>query len=140
MPKLLDQGVFAVRGDGPLVTIATLSSPPPDVAPGARWKAFVSLASVGGGVGPVFHARLGLGGEITEANDAGLWAVDAAGMLRSVIREGDEIAGKRVKSIQALNAVNGLPGATRAFNSSQQMVWRAAFTDKTSAIVLTTLP
>jgi len=57
-----------------------------------------------------------------------------------VIREGDEIAGKRVKSIQALNAVNGLPGATRAFNSSQQMVWRAAFTDKTSAIVLTTLP
>jgi hypothetical protein len=139
-PQLRDRGVFAVRGDGPLVAIATLSGQPPDVAPGARWKTFVSLAAVGGGVGPVFHARLKLGGEITEANDAGLWAVDGNGVLRGVIREGDEIAGKRVKTIQALNAVKGLPGATRAFNSSQQMVWKATFTDKMSAIVLTTLP
>jgi len=105
-----------------------------------RWKTFVSLAAVGGGVGPVFHARLELGGEITQANDAGLWAVDGSGVLRGVIREGDEFAGKRVKTIQALNAVKGLPGATRAFNSSQQMVWKATFTDKMSAIVLTTLP
>jgi hypothetical protein len=39
-----------------------------------------------------------------------LWAVDASGVLRSVVREGDAVAGKQVKTIQALKAVNGIAG------------------------------
>jgi uncharacterized repeat protein (TIGR03803 family) len=138
--QFADTGIFAVRGDGPLATVATLKSEPPGAPAGTRWKTFVSLAAPGGGVGPVFLGRLELGGAITEANNDGLWAVDASGVLRSVVREGDELAGKQVKSIQALKAVNGIAGATRSFNSAQQLVWKAAFTDQTSAIVLTTLP
>jgi uncharacterized repeat protein (TIGR03803 family) len=132
-------GIFAIRGDGQLAAVATLASLPPGL-PSGEWKSFVSLAAMSGGVGPIFEAKLRLGGTITQANDTGLWAVDSASVLRKVVREGDEVEGKQVKSIQALRAVNGIRGATRSFNSSRQLVWKGSFSDRTSAIVLTTVP
>jgi uncharacterized repeat protein (TIGR03803 family) len=64
--QLADTGVFAFRGDGPLTAVATLKSEPPGAPVGARLKKFISLAAPGGGVGPIFLARLGVGGAITE--------------------------------------------------------------------------
>jgi uncharacterized repeat protein (TIGR03803 family) len=138
--KVRSTGVFALRGDAPLTTVATLESTVPGAPVSAHWKSFVSVAAVGGGVGPIFHATLELGGAITESNDSGLWAVDAAGVLRSVVREGDDLGGRQVKVIQALNAASGIQGSTRSFNAAQQLVWKGSFTDQTSAIVLTTVP
>jgi hypothetical protein len=60
--------------------------------------------------------------------------------LRCLIREGDTVEGKSVKSIQVLQATAGTPGVTRAFNAHTQIVWRASFADRTSAIILTTVP
>jgi hypothetical protein len=137
---ITDAGIFMLRGDSPLATVTTLTTPPPDVQPGAKWESFVSLASIGGGVGPVFYGLLEQSTRVTAANNAGVWGVNASGELRSIIREGDQIAAKQVKSIQVLNAPNGIPGGTRSFNWNQQLVWKATFTDQTSAIVLTTVP
>ncbi len=135
----LETGIFARIGDAPLATIATLTSPPPDVPEGARWKAFVSLAAPGGGVGPVFTATL-RGSGITAANDKGLWAIDTHGLLRCLFREGDQVASKTLKSFDVLNAVAGTRGAARAFNERTQIVWRAVFADGSAGIIRTTVP
>jgi hypothetical protein len=39
-----------------------------------------------------------------------------------------------------LRATTGAPGVTRNFNSAAQVVWRAVFTDKTAAIIVTEIP
>lgn len=133
-----ETGVFACIGDAPLATITTLTTPPPGVPEGARWKSFVSLAAPGGGVGPIFTATL-QGRGITATNDTGLWAVDTHGILRCLFREGDQIANKTLKSFDVLNAVAGTRGAARAFNEHAQIVWRAKFTDGSAAVIRTTV-
>jgi hypothetical protein len=135
-----ESGIFALRGTGPLGTVTTLDTPPPGVPTGSHWKAFNSLAVPGGELGPIFRATLETGGSITTTNDSGLWGVDSSGVLRSLVREGDTLEGKTLKSIQVLEPVSGTPGPSRAFNSQHQIVWKGAFTDQTAAIVLTTVP
>jgi uncharacterized repeat protein (TIGR03803 family) len=135
-----ESGIFALRGNGPLATVTTLNTPPPGVPTGSHWKVFTSLAVPGGELGPVFRATLETGGSITTANDSGLWAVDSSGVLRSLVREGELLQGKTVKSIQVLEPVSGTSGLTRAFNSRHQIIWKGTFTDQTAAVVLTTVP
>ncbi len=133
------QGVFARHGDDPLSAVAASTTAPPGAPVGARWKAFTSLAAPGGGLGPLFTAKLE-GAGITMVNDTGIWVVDTSGTLRCVAREGDLIEGKTLRKIHVLQAVRGTPGVTRAFNGNTQIVWSATFTDGTTAIIATTVP
>jgi hypothetical protein len=132
-------GIFAKYGDEPLSTVATLNTNPPGVPSGVRWKSFTSLAAPGGGLGPLFIATL-RGGGVKPGNDTGLWVVDTTGTLRCLICEGDEVAGRTVKTFNILKAVPGTPGVTRAFNAHTQIVWLATFTDGNTALANTTVP
>ncbi len=130
------------KSDGlPLRAVARAGGQPPGTLTGAKWDRFVSLALPGGSIGPIVHATMVRGaGGVTAANDAGVWAVDSTGTLRHLFREGDEVNGKTVKSFTVLNAVPGSPGVTRAFNNLAQVVWRAVFTDRSTGIVITSVP
>lgn len=70
----------------------------------------------------------------------GAWAVDRAGGVRLLVREGGAIDGRVVKHFNLLREVDGSPGVARAFNNRGQVVWQATFDDGTSGIVLTQVP
>jgi hypothetical protein len=124
-----------------LTLLAREGASPPGMPAEARWKTFPSLALPGGETGPIFLATMERGtGGVDASNDKGVWAVDSLGTLRLLFREGDTISGKVLKSFTLLNAVNGSPGVTRSFNNHGQVVWRASFTDGSSAIVVTQVP
>ena len=74
------------------------------------------------------------------SNVLGIWAVDSAGSLRVVIREGDIVEGKKLRSFVALSATPGSLGVTRSFNNRAKLIYRATFTDGASAVVETTIP
>ncbi|MHA3771732.1 DUF7453 family protein [Verrucomicrobiota bacterium sgz303538] len=134
--------LFAPNGESP-VLLARTGDEPPGI-PGAKWKAFQTLA-LPDGLGPVFLGKMmpRLGG-VSTANDAGLWATDGNGEVHLLVREGDniEVAGitKAVKSFTVLAVVPGSPGQTRAFNRARQLVYRATFMDGSQAIVRVQMP
>jgi hypothetical protein len=129
-----DTSLWWKPDDGALTMLAREGEP---AVGGGKWKSFASLAIPGGNTGPMFLASLS---GVPTTRDIGVWAVDSAGALRVLFREGDTIAGKEVKSLTVLKAVGGSPGTTHAFNGSAEIVWRAAFTDGTAAIMVTTVP
>lgn len=138
-----DTAIFWVDGAGVIQLLGREGAKAAGVTSSARWLAFTSLAIAGGNAKgrPLFMATLqqGVAG-VTEANDAGLWAVDRFGALRLIVREGGEVGGKKVRSITALKAVAGAPGVTRSFNNSRELVYRLTFTDNSQAIVYTLVP
>jgi hypothetical protein len=137
--RMIIPGVFAKYGDEPFSTVATLATNPPGVPLAVRWKSFTSVAAPGGGLGPLFIATLqGVG--VEPGNDKGLWVVDTTGTLRCLVREGDQVAGRTVKTFNILRAVPGTPGVTRAFNAQTQIVWLATFWDGSTALVETAIP
>jgi hypothetical protein len=113
-------------------------------APGgasATWKSFTSL-SVLAGRGALFTATLS-GAGLDSVSDAGLWAEDSSGALQLLFRGGDIFAGKTLKFFTVLDAVSGSPGQRRAWVQgvrAASVIWRAVFTDGTSAIVTTSVP
>jgi hypothetical protein len=109
---------------------------------GGVFKAFSSLAAPGGGQGPILLAKLAIGpGGVTSANDVGLWAMDAQGNLRLLLREGTtNIGSKTVKSFKTLAVSAGSPGTTHNFNGAGEITAVVTFTDTTSAVVTMTLP
>lgn len=111
-------------------------------AGGAQWASFISLALPDDPArGPLFTARLlpGTGG-VSADNDIGLWAVDSFGALRLIVREGQVIGGKTVKTFTALTAIAGSPGVSRSFNNAGQIVYLAAFTDGSTALLAAQVP
>ena len=134
-------GVFAQDQQGVTRPITTLVDEPPGTPSGARWKAFLSLAAPGGGIGPVFVASLRPGkGGINASSDMGVWAVDSAGNLRCIFREGDSIGGKNLKSFRVLQANFASPGVTRDFNEKGEIVWLATLNDGSCRVIKTTVP
>ncbi len=128
---------------GTLTLLAREGSQPAETGAGVKWKTFASLAISGGGRGgPLFTATLLQGsGGVSKTNDAGIWAVDSAGALRLLVREGDVIGGKTVKTFTALTGVSGSPGVTRSFsNNTNQVIYRATFTDGSQAVVTVHVP
>ncbi|MEQ1862707.1 MAG: choice-of-anchor Q domain-containing protein [Chthoniobacteraceae bacterium] len=114
----------------PLALLAQGGAPATEV-PGAKWKAFTSLA-IAAGRGPIFAATL-------STRASGVWASDFTGTMRLLFRTGSPVAvgGKTVKSFKLLSATVGSTGVTRSFNDTAQVVWLATFADKTTAIVRT---
>lgn len=137
-----DTGLWAHTATGGLVLLARESDVPPG-APGTKWRSFSSL-SVLEGRGPMFTAKLlQAPPRVTIANDAGFWATDSTGALRLLLRTGDTIAGRKLSGFSLLGAVAGSPGQRRAWTSGDaeaRVVFRALFTNGTSAIVSTAVP
>jgi hypothetical protein len=125
-----------------LQLVARKGAAPPD-APGTRFKAFQSI-SVLEGRGPMFTAKLASGASrVTAANDQGLWATDSSGVLRLVMREGDPIAGKILRTFRLLEAVPGSAGQRRSWtngDATATLIYLAYFTDGSSAILTRTIP
>lgn len=138
----LDDGSRAIwekADDSAVGIVARSGTQAGEVPTGALWGSFESLAI--STRGPLLLAKLTRGaGGVDGGNDAGVWAVDSAGALRLLFRERDPIAGRVLASFTVLKAVAGSPGTTRAFNDAGQVIWRAAFSDGTSAIMVTTVP
>jgi hypothetical protein len=65
-------------------------------------------------------------------------------VLRLILREGQEIVpGKEIQHFDVLGAVAGSPGQRRAWttgDASARVIYRAQFTDGTSAILGTAVP
>ena len=118
--------------------------PGPDLPAEARWLSFTSLAIAGGGRGPIFVATLVPGkGGVPATGSSGVWACDFTGTPRLLFRTGVKdaiIPGKTLKSFSLLKATVGNTGVTRSFNNVGSVVWLAAFTDQTQALVTTEVP
>ena len=119
--------------------LARESVNPPGTSSGVRWNKFVSLAIPDGNTGPLFHATIS-GSGVNPGNTAGVWAMDSDGAIRLLFREGDTIDGKKLKSFTLLNAIAGSGGVTRSFNAVAEVVWRATFTDRSTAVIVTSVP
>ena len=134
----LSDGSSAIwlRPDDEVQVVARTGGQAAEVPVGALWGAFKSLALPARG--PLLLATLT--GAVGAPNDTGVWAMDGEGALRLLFREGDIVGGRVVKAFTVLKAVSGSPGVTRAFNDVGQVVWRATFTDGTTAVVVTQVP
>jgi hypothetical protein len=142
-----NDGLWWQADGAPLALVAREGDEPACGPVGAKWKSFTSLALPGGDVGPVFTANLqkGIGiapgpGGVTSLNDFGLYALDGAGAVRELVREGQSLLGKTVKTFNVLKAVSGSAGVTRSFNNAGSIVVLVTFTDDTTAIVRIDLP
>jgi hypothetical protein len=112
-------------------------------APGTKIKSFNAI-SVLEGRGPMFTAKLAsAGNRVTPANDQGLWATDSSGALHLVVREGETINGKTLRTFRVLESVPGSPGQRRTWTSGDvagTVIYIAFFTDGTSAILSKNVP
>ncbi len=105
-----------------------------------QWRSFDSLA-IATGRGPLFAATLKTGQNgVNAANAHGVWAAEPGGKINLLFRARQTVGGQTLKSFTLLNATTGSLGATRSFNAAGQVVWRATFTDNTTAIVSTVPP
>lgn len=138
-----DTGIWAYTDATGLKLIAREGSEPEDV-PGTKWKTFTSL-SVLEGRGVMFTATIASGTtKVKTTNDAGLWATDSTGALKLILRESQEVLpGKFLRSFDVLKSIAGSPGQRRAWTAadpSARIIYRAFFTDGSSAIVSTAVP
>jgi hypothetical protein len=93
----------------------------------------------------MFVAKIGAGsGNNRERNyfngatTRGAWAVDSSDTLQPLFCEGiTKIAGKTLKKFTAFQAEENERGVPRSFNNANNVIWRAEFTDGTSAIIKT---
>ncbi len=132
---------------------APAASIPVGVGPLPKWNGFTSLALPEGATGPLFVASLlnstpvpvgspklpGPGG-VTTATDVGLWAVDSAGALRLLLREGGTYGGVAVKNFTVLTAVSGSMGQTRGYNNNAEVIVRVTDTANAQHVMKITVP
>jgi hypothetical protein len=131
--------------NGALAPLAREGGQPPGAPNGAKWKSFSSLALPDGDTGPIFTASLKTGPtatfeRITANNDFGLYALDSFGTLREMLREGQIIERKIVKTFSVMKAISGSAGVTRSFNDTHQVAALVTFTDRTTAILKIEIP
>lgn len=113
-----------------------------DVAPGtggAKFKDFYSFVLPESG-DVVFYASLEIGTgtpAVTLADDKGVWGYDfsAPTTLIKIIRTGDSLFTKTVRSITFATPVSRSPGQSRSFGEDGNLEMRVTFTTGFSAIV-----
>lgn len=113
---------------------------------GGVWRN-LSANALPDGMGPLFAAKLRAGspalpapGGVTAATDLGLWAVDSLGTTHLLIREGQELAGKSVRTFKALTAVSGSIAQTRSFTGKRDVVVWVLATDYTQHLIEFAVP
>jgi hypothetical protein len=136
-----DTGLWVYR-NGALELLAREGSEPPGAA-GTRWKKFDSLTVIEGR-GPAFTAKLAAGtAPVEQGNDRGLWVSDSSGELRLLLREGDTVAGKTLRSFSLLQPLAGSPGQRRSWtigDPTATLIYLATFTDGATAILTISIP
>ncbi len=121
-----DSGIWWKPAASSLALVAREGTEPPNAAgtgSGTKWKSFDSLALPGGSTGPLFTSKLTSGtATVSSTNDLAFFGVDSLGSLRALLREGDPLLTKTVKTFSVLKTVGGVAGSTRAFNASGDVV------------------
>lgn len=139
--KKNDTGVWFQPAGGALTLLAREGTAAPNSG-GATFNTFTSLAIVPGR-GPAFVAKLKPNTgtpSINPGNDTGLWSVTSGGSVRALLRDGDAIGGKTLRSFTALSFVPGSPAQERNFHSGEELIYRAVFTDNSEALVKVEIP
>lgn len=136
-----DTGLWVSR-NGTLELLAREGSEPTGAA-GTHWKKFDSLTVIEGR-GPAFTAKLAAGSiPVEQGNDRGLWVSDSTGELRLLLREGDTVAGKTLRSFSLLQPLAGSPSQRRSWTTGDPtatLIYLATFTDATTAVVTVSIP
>jgi len=108
---------------------------------GAQFASFTSVALPNGGPGPVFTANLALNvGDTNSSNNTGLWAVDCHDNLCLLLRRGQTIAGRTIRSFTVLTSVAGSPGQTHSFNNQRGILVSVTFSDNVQSLLNVTVP
>lgn len=138
-PKETNRGIWLARGSSEPYLIARKGMPAPG-APGKTFAQFRSLSIIDDR-GGLFTASLSPG------NGFGCWATDSNGSLVQLLRTGDAIEGRVIRSFDILNTVRGSEGQRRAWAGTlgggvplPKVIFRARFTDGTEGIMVVTLP
>lgn len=135
-----DTGIWSNDG-GTLHLVAREGAQAPGCGSGVVFKTFLQFALPDQG-GVLLFAKLG-GTGVVAANDVGIWAVDSAGTLQLIAREGDlhPATGKTIKVLTFLPALSGVSGQTRSFSQSTgDIAYSATFTDGTFGIFKVVFP
>jgi hypothetical protein len=109
-------------------------------AGGAKFKTFKAVALNGNLVAVFAQLTGGTGAEkATAANDYGVWALHN-GSLRLMLREGQVIGGKTIKTLVTFAPGNGSPGCGRGWLSNNagdygRVLALALFADKSQGVV-----
>ena len=84
----------------------------------------------------VFMASLT--GAVSSDSNQGIWAIDAAGQVRLIVRKGGGLmidgAAKQITSLTLLTGASETASQSRAFNDASQVVYKAGFSDGTYGI------
>lgn len=132
---------------GALNLLARKGSHPLEGPAGAKWSAFSQLALPDFGTSPLFVASMvnrtanpvapALPGpnRVVPTTDTGLRDIDSAGTLRLLVREGDLIGGKAVRTFTVLSVVPGSSAQKRSFNDQGAVIFRAANTGGSQSII-----
>ena len=118
------------------VSLVAIEGSPAPGAEDKKFRDFTSLAIMNG-YGPVFTATLAPG------DNTGCWATDSAGGLRLILKTGDQIGDKKVRSFDVLGTVRGSQGQGRsmaAVNGGAAVIFRVNFTDRAQGIVTASVP
>ncbi len=117
-----------------------------DVADGAgftlpqKFTAFKSFALPGGSnSAPIFLATV-KGTGVSGKNSLGLWGTDSDGVLRQLLRSGDELGEYTVKKFTMLTPAKGALSVSRSFNNAGNVTALVNFTDKSTAIIRVNIP
>lgn len=123
---------------------ATLLAQSGKIAPGsdgAKFKSFKAAAASPAGAAFLASLVSGTGApKATAADDTGLWAMDATHPLTLVLREGDVVGGKTLKTLVAFAGGGGSPGQGRGWlttstSGATRVLALALFADKTQAVL-----
>ena len=87
-----------------------------------------------------FVATLVIGtGDVTATNNMGVWAVNASGTTKLLIRKGDSMtvngAVKTIADILIFNSSAETSGATRQVTAAGDLVYKVKFTDGTFGLL-----
>jgi hypothetical protein len=92
--------------------------------------------------GPVFHARIKKAGS-AKVTDSGLWAFDANGKVRLLLKVGDSVlfdGQSRFVADLKLSSGGATSGTTRSFSQTNSLALRVTFEGHTQAILRIDLP
>lgn len=128
----VDVNLYARTGD---------SAPGPDGADTtANFTSFTSLALPSGvNAAPLFLAKIG-GKGVSGKTNFGLWCVDANGLVRQLIRNGDQYGDSTLKKFSVLQPTSGSVGVTRQFSNTRSVVFLGSFSDKSTGVVQVGIP
>jgi len=130
--------IWTIGVDGTVQLVAKASGSVPDLD-GAVFESFSQLAYPDD-CGVIFLATLAAGtGNITSGNNKGIWAVNAAGTTKLLLRTGDSMTVngtiKTIADILLFSSSTDASGATRQVTTAGDLVYKVKFTDGTYGIL-----